>query len=512
MAGHRGEGIDMHEEIDFDRRPAGLEAGSVRDARAPQSREPAVSGASRGRHLPGGTRPAMGAGLVLLVLAAAACGKGEDAKTAKAAPPPPPPVVVVAEVEQRTVSIVRDFVARTEGIPTVDVRARVSGVLERVHYREGTEVKQGQVLFELEHVEYAALLQSAQAQLAKANADLTRAKDASVVDRSRATLDQRKADAEKAQRDVARYEPLAAARAIPQQDLDTARSQEKVAAAGVEVAEAGLRDTVLVQRTQIQLAEAAVEAAKSSVIQAQLNLGYTKIVAPITGIVGKIMVDPGNLVGKSEPTLLTTISAVDPIFVEFAVAEADYLRLASKVRLDPSGRGQDAQRRLDLFLADDSLFPQKGRIVFVGRAFDAKTGTIGLQAEFPNPARVLRPGQFARIRGVVDERADALLVPQLAVQEQQGAKTVLVVETGDKVALRSVTLDERVGDRYIVTKGVQVGDRVIVEGMQKVRPGMQVKQQLQTKIDASSTPPSAAPVAPAGAAPAPAPGKGKAGG
>ena len=417
---------------------------------------------------------AMPAGVMLLLLAGTACDRagGKDVKTAV---PPPPPVVVVAEVEQRTVPIVRDFVARTEGIPTVDVRARVSGMLEKVHYREGTEVRQGQTLFELERAEYAAALQSAQAQLAKANADLTRAKDASVVDRSRATLDQRKADAEKARSDVARYEPLAEARAIPQQDLDTARSQQKVAVAGVEVAEAGLRDTVLVQRTQIQLAEAAVESAKASVTQAQLNLGYTKIAAPITGIIGKIAVDPGNLVGKSEPTLLTQISAVDPIFVEFSVAEADYLRLASKVRLDPAGRGQDTQRRLDLFLADDSLFPQKGRIVFVGRAFDAKTGTIGLQAEFPNPQRVLRPGQFARVRGVVDERGEAVLVPQLAVQEQQGAKTVLVLEGGDKVALRTVTLDERVGDRYIVTKGLKAGERVVVEGMQKVRNGMLVQ-------------------------------------
>ena len=206
-------------------------------------------------------RAAMHGAAMLLLLGGTGCDRAASGKDGKsgAAPPPPPPVVVVAEVEQRTVPIVRDFTARTEGIPTVDVRARVSGMLEKVHYREGTEVKQGQVLFELERAEYAAALQSAQAQLAKANADLVRARDASVVDRSRASLDQRKADAEKARRDVQRYEPLAEARAIPQQDLDTARSQEKVAVAGVEVAEAALRDTVLAQRTQIQLAEAAVE-------------------------------------------------------------------------------------------------------------------------------------------------------------------------------------------------------------------------------------------------------------
>ena len=463
----------------------------------------------RGR-IAGGVRIARLGGLAVLLLAAGACDNAKAGKDGKGAgaPPPPPPTVVVAEVVRQPVSISRDFVARTEGIPTVDVRARVSGMLEQVHYKEGSEVKAGQILFDLERAEYQAALQSARAQLAKANADLTRAKDASVVDRARATLDQRKADLEKANRDVARYLPLAEARAIPQQDLDTARSQEKVAAAGVEVAEAALRDTVLVQRTQIQLAEAAVDSAKASVTQAELNLGYTRIAAPISGIVGKIMVDPGNLVGKSEPTLLTQISAVDPIFVEFSVAEADYLRLSSKVRVDAEGKGRDTERRLDLFLADDTQFPHKGRFVFVGRAFDAKTGTINIQAEFPNPTRVLRPGQFARVRGVVDQRPEAVLVPQRAVQEQQGAKIVLVVAE-DKVVFRPVILDERVGDAYIVTKGLQPGERVIVDGVQKVRPGMQVKAETRASAaPATAPPPAAAPADAPGPKPA---GPGKAG-
>jgi membrane fusion protein (multidrug efflux system) len=262
-----------------------------------------------------------------------------------------------------------------------------------------------------------------------------------------------------------------------------------------------------VQRTQVQLSEAAVMAAKATVTEAELNLGYTRVAAPIDGIIGKILVEPGNLVGKSEPTLLTTISAVDPIYVDFPVAEADYLRLASKIRLDAQGRGQDTERRLELYLADDSLFPQRGRFVFVGRAFDQQTGTINVQAEFPNPSRVLRPGQFARVRGVVDQRPDAVLVPQLAVQEQQGAKIVLVVEAGDKVALRPVTLADRVGDAVVVTRGLKPGERVIVEGMQKVRPGMQVK------AVAKATPGTPRPGVPPTTAPAPPPsGPGKAGG
>ena len=462
---------------------------------------------SRERRLPPGTGIALHTGLAMLLLAGAGCerGKNQDAK----APPPPPPAVVVAEVQQRPVEIKRDFIARTQGIPTVDVRARVSGVLERVSYKEGTEVKQGEVLFELQREEYAAALESAKAQLAKAQADLTRARDASVVAHARAQLEQRKADREKAQRDVARYKPLAEARAIPQQDLDTAQSQEKVAVAGVDVAEAALRDTELAQRTQIQLTEAAVLSARAGVTQAELNLGYTRIAAPISGIIGKIDVDPGNLVGKAEPTLLTTISAVDPIYVEFPVAEPDYLKLAARVRRDAQGRVQDPEYRLELFLADDTRFPQPGRLVFVGRAFETKTGTINVQAAFPNPTRVLRPGQFARVRGVVDRVPNAVVVPQLAVQEQQGAKVVYVVEAEDKVAFRPVSLGERVDDFYIVTKGLKPGERVIVEGVQKVRPGMQVRVEVKSTADsapAAATPPSQTPPAP------PPAGKGKAGG
>jgi RND family efflux transporter MFP subunit len=413
--------------------------------------------------------------VALLVATAAACDRGKSAEKAA----PPPPAVVVAEVVQRTVPIVRDFTARTEAVPTVEVRARIAGVLERVMFEEGTQVKAGQTLFLIQPEEYAAALETARAQLAKAQADATRARDASIIARAQAQLDQRKADLEKASRDVARYRPLAEARAIPQQDLDTAQASEKVAAAGVEGADATLRDTQLLQRTQIQLADAAIQSAKAAVIQAELNLGYTNVKAPITGIVGKVQVDRGNLVGKAEPTLLATVSSVDPIYVDAGIAEADYLRLAPRIRLDDRGRAQGGQADLELYLADNTLFPHKGRVVFVDRALDAKSGTMSVRAEFPNPSRTLRPGQFARVRAVVEDRADAVLAPALAVQEQQGTKMVLVVEAGDKVALRPVTVSDRVGDFYIVTSGLKAGERVIVDGVQKVRPGMQVKPELK---------------------------------
>ncbi|RPH82750.1 MAG: efflux RND transporter periplasmic adaptor subunit [Candidatus Rokuibacteriota bacterium] len=410
----------------------------------------------------------------LLLAATAGCERNSGASAKTAAAPPPPTEVVVAAVEQRPVSIVRDFTARTEAVPTVEVRARVPGVLEQVLFQEGTEVKQGQELFVLQQAEYRAALETARAQLAKAHADLTRARDASVVERSRAQLAQREADLEKAKQDVARYRPLAEARAIPQQDLDTSVAAEKVAGAAVDTFAAQLKDTELSQRTQVQLAEAAVEAGKASVTQAELNLGYTTIRSPITGIIGKVNVDRGNLVGKAEPTLLTTVSSVHPIYVDFSVGEADSLRMARRVKLDPRGRVQESQFRLELFLTDDRPFPHKGRVVFVDRAVDARTGTIAVRAEFPNPDKIIRPGQFARVRGVVEERPNAVLVPQRAVQEQQGTRTTLVVE-GDKVALRPVKLDERIGDFFVVTEGLKPGERVVVEGVQRVRPGMQVK-------------------------------------
>jgi len=434
-----------------------------------------------------------------LLVAFTACERG-DAKASKQAEAPIPTVLVV-EVPQRTVQVAADFVARTEAVPTVEIRARISGVLEHVRFREGSEVKKGQVLFVIQQAEYSAALQSARAQLAKAEADLLRAKDTSVVERQRAQLDQAKADLGKNQADVARYRPLVKEQAIPQQDLDTALSREEAARAGVQAAEAALKDSVLSQRTAIQLAEAAVESGKASVTQADLNLQYTTIESPISGIVSKLSVDVGNLVGKGDPTLLATVSSINPIFADFSLTEADYLRLVK--RIPTLGRGEVARNQrptLDLVLADGSVFPQKGIPIFVDRAIDQKSGTIQVRAEFPNPQWVLRPGQFGRVRAVTEEVPNAVLVPQVAVQELQGAKTVLVVGEGDKVVQRTVTLREPYQDFYIITAGLKPGERVIVEGLQKARPGMQVKPELKAAGDGKPAPaqsPAAPPPAPA---------------
>jgi membrane fusion protein (multidrug efflux system) len=428
------------------------------------------------------------ASLTVLVLAAG-CQQGDVATSKQTAAAPPPPTVVVTEVAQQTVDVASEFVARTEAVPTVEIRARIPGVLEEVRFREGSEVERGQVLFMIQPDEYRAALQAARAQLAKAEADLTRARDVSIVDRARAQLDQAKADFERNRQDVARYRPLAEAQAIPQQDLDVAISKEQVGVAAVQGAEAALKDTMLSQRTAIQLAEAAVESATAAVTQAELNLTYTMVRSPVTGIVSKLAVDTGNLVGKGEPTLLATVSSINPMFVDFSITEADYLRLVK--RIPGLGRGnvpRDRPASLDLVVADGSVFPHKGRPIFIDRAIDPKTGTIAVRAEFPNPELVLRPGEFGRVRAVTERVPDAILVPQMAVQELQGVKTVLVVGEGDKVALRTVTLREPYQQSYIVSNGLKPGERVIVEGIQKARPGMPVKAELK----ADTTPPPAA--------------------
>jgi RND family efflux transporter MFP subunit len=439
-----------------------------------------------------------------LLVAFTACDRG-DAKASKQAEAPIP-TVLVAEVPQRTVQVSADFVARTEAVPTVEIRARISGVLEQVRFREGSEVKKDQVLFVIQQDEYKAALQSARAQLAKAEADLTRAKDTSVVEHYRAQLDQAKAELGKNRADVARYRPLVKEQAIPQQDLDTALSREEAARAGVQAAEAALRDSVLAQRTAIQLSEAAVESGKAGVTQADLNLKYTTIDSPISGIISKLSVDVGNLVGRGEPTLLATVSAINPIYADFAITEADYLRMVKKIPGLARGEApKDRAPTLDLVLADGTVFPQKGRPVFVDRAIDQKTGTIQVRAEFPNPQALLRPGQFGRVRAVTEEVPNAILVPQVAVQELQGAKNVLVVGEGDKVALRTVTLREPYQQFYIVSAGLKAGERVIVEGVQKARPGMQVKPELRSvedgKSGADKAPPAQPPVAPPAAKP-----------
>ncbi len=362
-------------------------------------------------------------GSMFLLILLGGCGKDSDKKGA--GPAGPPPVVVVAPVQQKTVPIYGEYVARTEARESVEIKARVEGYLEKIYFKEGSRVKAGQLLFLIDQRPYKAALQDARGQLAQA-----------------------RAAAGKAEKDVARLKPLAAADAVPQQDLDKAEAEA-------------------------QYSQASIEKAKAAVAQAELDLKFTEIRAPITGIIGKQEVTVGNLVVKDK-TLLTTLSSWDPMRAMFSISETDYLLLAEKY---PEDRGQSNKERQDIFeliMADNSIYPHKGRLSFVDRALDLTTGTLKVYVSFPNPDMLLRPGLFGRVRVPLEDKPDALLVPQKAVQEMQGVQTVLVVGPENKVALRTVTLGERYKDFFIITEGLKAKELVVVEGLQKAIPGQKV--------------------------------------
>jgi len=268
---------------------------------------------------------------------------------------------------------------------------------------------------------------------------------------------------------VNRLTPLAKENAVPQQDLDNALIQQLVAKSNVDSAKANYETVVLNQKVTIDQATAAVLAGEAGVNNAELDLSYCTITAPLSGLIGQRLVSPGNLVGRGEPTLLATISTLDPLRVSFALSEAEYLKIAGRM-------GSAAQRplALELILADGSVFSHKGRAVIAERAVDEKTGTLTIVAEFANPQGLIRPGQFGKVRGAIDTVQDAVLIPQQAVMEEQSSRTVYVVDADNKVVLRTVVLGERAENLVIVKEGVKPGERVIVEGLQKVRPGMVV--------------------------------------
>jgi membrane fusion protein (multidrug efflux system) len=394
----------------------------------------------------GRSRPRMLAALAAcLAVSLTACDRAQEPDKAKqAAAAPPPPAVVVAEVVRKSVPIFSEFVGQTDARETVEIRARVQAFLEAQHFTEGTIVKKNQLLFTLDKREYQAKLQQAKAELEIAMARLG-----------------------KAETDERRLKPLAERKAVPQQDYDNAAAN-------------------------LLSAKANVSAARAGVVAAELDLGYTTIRSPITGLVGKRLVAPGNLVGKSEATLLDTVSSIDPIRVNTTISEAEYLRFFARRNEQNAG-----SRPLELILADDSVYPQKGKLVLVDRAVDEKTGTLTFAAEFPNPEGRLRPGQFGRVRAVVEMADDALLIPKRALQEIQGMQTVLVVGADNMVALRTIQPGETVGDLVIVREGLKPGERVIVDGIQKARPGSKVNPTMAGDGGAAAPKPAAAAQGPA---------------
>jgi len=423
----------------------------------------------------------MALGAVCLAISLSACDRGKEAEKKQAAPAPPPPAVVVAEVIQKTVPLYSEFVAQTDAKETVEIRARVSAFLEAQHFAEGTVVKKDQLLFTLDKREYEAQLLQAKAQLAKAQADLAFAKDNAMVESAKSNLDVALARLGKAETDERRLKPLAERRAVPQQDYDDAVANLDSARAEVASKKSSVNTSLANQKSNIEQAEAAIASARAAIVQAELNVSYCTIRSPIEGLIGKRLVSPGNLVGKGEATLLDTVSSIDPIRVAVTISEAEYLRFMSQRK---AGKGGGAA--LELILGDGSVFPHKGRVVIADRAVDVKTGTLSLLTEFPNPDGLLRPGQFGRVRAAVEVAENAILVPKRAVQEIQGNKSVLVVGADNVVTLRTISAGESLGDLLIVRDGVKPGERVIVDGIQKARPGSPVNPSA-----AGSSPPAA---------------------
>jgi len=354
----------------------------------------------------------------VLLLNALGCSNGN----VRAAAPPPPPVVEVASVTQKDVPVQGEWVGTLEGYVNAQIQPQVSGYLIRQDYREGALVKKGQLLFEIDPRPFQAVLDQAKAQLAQAEA--------------------LKANAElNVKRDI----PEAEAHAIPQSQLDT--------------------------DTQSLLgAKAAVEAGQASVEQAELNLGYTRVVSLVDGIAGINTVQVGNLVGPS--TVLTAVSQVSPIKVYFPISEQEYIRMA-----DGGGPGSvdfltHASRiPLQLTLADGSVYPHPGKIIFADRQVNTQTGTIQIVGEFPNSNDLLRPGQYARIQTPIGNITGALLVPQAAVNQQQGTYQVTVVGADNRVQLRTVQVGPRVGTLWVITTGLKPGERIVAVGAEKAKEG-----------------------------------------
>jgi len=343
----------------------------------------------------------------------------------KAASAPPPPVVEVATVVQQDTPIYSEWVAILDGYVNAQIQPHVSGYIIRQNYKEGSVVRKGDVLFQIDPRPFKAALDQAKGQLAQAEAQLG-----------------------KASLDVQRDTPLAQARAIAQSQLDT-EIQAKLGA------------------------QALVQAAKANVEQAQLNLEWTQVTSLINGIAGIAQVQIGNLVGPS--SVLTSVSQVDPIKTYFTVSEQEFTDFHRRFPTQESVEEQRRRIPLQLLLADGTAYERTGTIYFADREINPATGAIRIAGVFPNPNNLLRPGGYGRVRASVKTQNGALLVPQRAVIELQGSFQVAVVGSDDKVSIRPVTVGERVGKLWIVTDGLKAGEHVIVEGVMKVRDGAPVK-------------------------------------
>ena len=357
---------------------------------------------------------------IFVSMAASSCSSGKAASS-----PPPPPVVEVATAVQQDTPIYSEWIAVLDGNVNAQIQPHVSGYIIRQNYKEGSVVRKGDILFEIDPRPFKAALDQVKAQLAQAEAQL-----------GKATLD------------VQRDTPLAQARAIAQSQLDN-EMQAKLGA------------------------QALVQAAKANIEQAELNLEWTRVTSLVDGIAGIAQVQIGNLVGPT--SVLTSVSQVDPIRAYFTVSEQQFTEFHRRFPTQASVEEQRHRIPLQLILADGSIYEKTGAISFADREVNPATGAIRIAGVFPNPNNLLRPGGYGRVRASVKTQNAAILVPEKAVIELQGSQQVAVVGADDKVSVRPVTVGERVGHLWIISNGVKPGERVVVEGLQKVRDGAQVK-------------------------------------
>ena len=339
------------------------------------------------------------------------------------------PEVLVTTVKAQDVPIYSEWIGTTEGSINAEIRARVSGYLQKRNYTEGSAVKKGDLLFQIDPRTYQAALDGAKGLLAQAEAKL-----------------------EKTRQDRDRYQSLLNDGAVSQQEFENVKYAFGAASADVE-------------------------SRKAAVESAQLNLNWTDIHSPIDGVAGFAIAQIGNLINPE--TLLTTVSKTDPTKVQFAASEQEYLKYAQQMNeaMKATREGKRGEAFLELVLADGSVYPEKGYLGLANREVDPKTGSILVQALFPNPNHVLRPGLYAKVRAAVKDLKGGILIPQRAVQELQGIYQVAVVKPDQTIEIRTIQTGERVGSQWVVTQGLAAGETIVVEGIQKVAPGMKVNPQ-----------------------------------
>ncbi|RLD83977.1 MAG: efflux RND transporter periplasmic adaptor subunit [Bacteroidetes bacterium] len=338
-----------------------------------------------------------------------------------------PPDIKVVEVIQKDIPIYKEYVGQVHGFKDIPIRARVDGYLMGIHFKEGFGVKKGQLLYTIDPQPYQAKVAESMGQLAKAKTELVRAEN-----------------------ELIRIQPLAEMKAVSESDLDAALAEQGAAKASVEAAEASLR-------------------------LAKINLGYTHLKSPIRGLIGKTLAKEGEYVGKNpNPVILNTVSRIDNIRVEFFLTESEYLHFYRQIEKDVE-KGKREKVGLELILADGSFHKYKGEVDFIDRNVDPTTGAILIQASFPNPEKLVRPGQYAKVKALVEVANDALIVPQRCVKELQGKYSAYIVNNENKVEIRNLEITGFYQDFYIISEGIKVGEKIIFEGIQKVAPEMEVK-------------------------------------